>query len=199
MKNLFANLILFFALSIAFSGLTACTNPASTQKSSDGENTTIVNDSTVAKKGDYPPVPVGIIQAEIKDLEANTFKLEDKKGKVVLVNLWATWCGPCIAEMPDLIEMQEKHKDKEFEIIGLNADDETPEEIKAFAEKHKLNYQLGYAHNKLRAEMLKITRLAGIPQSILINREGKLTGVFTGGGKGVVSKMKEAVEKTVNE
>jgi thiol-disulfide isomerase/thioredoxin len=199
MKNLFANFGLFLILSVAFSGFMACTNTVSTQKTSVDENTTSADRTNTAQKNDYPPVPTGIKQAEIKDLDANTYKLEDKKGKVVLVNLWATWCGPCIAEMPDLIEMQEKYKDKDFEILGLNADDETPEEIKAFAEKHKLNYQLGYAHNKLRAEMLKITRLAGIPQSILINREGQLTGVFTGGGKSVVNKMKEAVEKTVNE
>lgn len=199
MKNLFANLTLFLILSVTFSALTACTNTASTQKTSVNDNTLPANVLTEAKKNDYPPVPTGIKQAEIKDLEANTFKLEDKKGKVILVNLWATWCGPCISEMPDLIEMQEKHRDKDFEVVGLNVDDETPEEIKAFAEKHKLNYQLGYAHNKFRAEMLKITRLAGIPQSILINREGQLTGVFTGGGKGVVDKMKTAVEKTVSE
>jgi thiol-disulfide isomerase/thioredoxin len=200
MKNLLANFVLLIALSIVFSGLTACTKNAGTQRSSVDENTAAPDNSGNSKKVNYPPVPTGIIQAEIKDLEGNTFKIEDKKGKVVLVNLWATWCAPCRAEMPELVEMQEKYQDKDFEVIGLDVDDEeTPEQIKVFAEKMKLNYQLGYAHNRLRSEMLKITRMSAIPQTILINREGQLTGVFTGGGAGVINKMKEAVEKTVNE
>ena len=199
MKNLSVNLILFVALSIAFSSFTACTNTVNTQKGPVDEKAAPLDTSNDQTKSIYPPVPTGIMQAEIDDVEGNKFKLEDKKGKIVLVNLWATWCGPCRAEMPYLVEMQDKYKDQDFEVIGLNADDETPEEIKAFAEQMKLNYQLAYARNSLRSEFIKITRMSGIPQTIIINREGQLTGVFTGGGKGVLNKMKATVEKIVNE
>ena len=139
------------------------------------------------------------MQADVKNLDNTTYKLQDKKGKVVLVNLWATWCGPCIAEMPHLNEMQEKYRDKGFEIIGLNTDDESKDAIDAFAAKQKLNYQLGWADGPMMGEFVKLTKLAGIPQSILINREGQLTGVFTGGGPKVIGQMKETVEKIVNE
>jgi len=198
MKKLSVNLVLFIVLSIAFSSFTACTNTASTQKGPVDEKASSSNSSSEQTKAVYPPAPTGIMLSEIDDLEGNKFKLEDKKGKVLLINLWATWCGPCRNEMPDLIAMQDKYKDQDFEVIGLNADDETPEEIKIFAEEMKLNYQLGYARNSLRGEFLKITRMAGIPQTIIINREGQLTGVFTGGGAGVLNKMKATVEKTVN-
>ena len=199
MKSLFVNLVLFFALSIVFSSLTGCSNTASTQKGPIVETSAPSSPESETKKTDYPAAPVGIIQADIADLEGSSFKLEGKKGKVVLVNLWATWCGPCRAEMPELVAMQEKYKDKDFEVIGLNADDEGVEEIKEFADKMKLNYQLGYANNRLRSEFIKVTQLAGIPQSILINREGQLRGVFTGGGEKVVNKMKETVDKAVSE
>jgi len=204
MKNLFVNSILFFALCIAFSVFTACSNTVSTQKGPIDENAPPSDTTIESKKSNYPLAPVGIMQGEIKDLEGNTFKFEDKKGKVILINLWAIWCGPCIGEMPHLVEMQEKYKDKDFEIVGLNVGDqdgqvEPTDNIKAFAEKMNLNYQLGYADNKFVSDFFKISRRDGIPQSLIINREGELTGVFTGGGRGVINKMKETVDKIVNE
>jgi len=200
MKNLFTNIILFVGLSIVFSGLTACSNTASTQKGPVSETAPSVQNSNAAEtKNDFPPVPTAIAQSEIKDLEGNTFKIEDKKGKVVLINLWATWCGPCRAEMPELVALQEKYRDKGFEIVGLDTDDESVEEIKAFAEKMKLNYQLGYADGKILSEFIKITRLSGIPQTMIVNREGKMVLVIGGGGIRAVNNIKEMVEKTVNE
>jgi thiol-disulfide isomerase/thioredoxin len=201
MKVLLKNIALFIVLTLAFSALTACT----------GTNTASVNDNGAAPAGNtantapdkpkinYPPAPSAIMQADIKNLDDTTYKLTDKKGKVVLVNLWATWCGPCIEEMPHLIEMHDKYKAKGFEVIGLNSDDETKEQIEAFAAKQKLNYPLGWADGKLMNEFVKISRLNGIPQTLLINRDGQLTGVFTGGGQKTILKMKETVEKIVNE
>lgn len=201
MKNLFTNIVLLVALSIAFSGFTACTNTASTQKGSI-DNTakpSADKNTTATKSGEFPPAPAGIIQADIKALEGANFKLADKKGKILLVNMWATWCGPCIAEMPHLIEMQDKYRDQGFEVIGLNQSDEPADLIKSFATKQNLNYQLGWSDSALYAEFVKITRLNAIPQTLLINREGQMTGIFTGGGNTVITKMKETVEKTVNQ
>jgi thiol-disulfide isomerase/thioredoxin len=200
MKVVLKNIALFIVLTLAFSALTSCT----------GSQTAAVNESSNApansaeappekKKINYPPAPSAIMQADVKNLDGTNFKLQDKKGKVVLVNLWATWCGPCIGEMPHLVEMQEKYRDKGFEIIGLNTDDESKADIEAFAAKQKLNYQLGWADGTMMNEFVKVTKLAAIPQSLLINREGQLTGVFTGGGPKVIGQMKETVEKIVNE
>ncbi len=201
MKVLFTNFVLFIVLSFAFSALTSCTN---TQTAGVNDNAAApLNSSTSPDappektKINYPPAPSAIMQNEIKSLDGTSFKLQDKKGKVVLVNLWATWCGPCINEMPHLNEMQEKFKDKGFEIIGLDTDDESKEDIDAFAAKQKLNYQLGWADGALMTEFVRLSKLQGIPQSILINREGQLTGVFTGGSPKTILKMKETVEKIV--
>lgn len=195
MKFLLKNLALFIFLSLAFSALTSCT---STQTAPAG-NETSTDQPTDKKKIVYPPAPQAIMTADVKNLDSTVYKLQDKKGKVVLVNLWATWCGPCIGEMPHLIEMQEKYRDKGFEIIGLDTDDEGKEEIEAFAAKQKLNYQLGWANMDIMTEFVKLSKMNGIPQSILINREGQLTGVFTGGSPKVINLMKETVERIVNE
>jgi thiol-disulfide isomerase/thioredoxin len=197
MKNLLKHTALFIVLAFAFSALTSCT----------GTNTATVNgggnidsNATKKEKPNYPPVASAIMTADLKYVDGTSFKLQDKKGKVVLVNLWATWCQPCIAEMPHLVEMQEKYKDKGFEIVGLDTDDEeTKEQIETFAAKHKLNYQLGWASEQLKNEFMKITQLDAIPQSILINRDGQLNGVFKGGGMGTVTKMRETVDKLMTE
>lgn len=196
MKNLFTHLVLFIALSIVFSALAGCS-----EKKSGGENDAAngANTSTDISKVKYPPVNAAIMQAENKMLDDSVLKLEDKKGKVVLVNLWATWCGPCRGEMPHLVELQEKYKDKGFEIIGLDVDPESKEKIENFAKEMKLNYALGWSHQSIPIEMTKLSRLNGIPQSILINREGQLTGVFAGGSPKVINSLKETVEKIINE
>ena len=159
MKNLFTNAILFIGLCVAFSSLTACP----TAKSDAGNQQATNNTNTApndTKSSAYPLAPSAILQAEIKKLDGTTFKVEDKKGKVILLNLWATWCGPCRAEMPELIAMQEKYKDKGFEIIGLNSDNESTDEINTFVEKMKLNYAQGYSDSKLTGEFFKLSKIA---------------------------------------
>ena len=207
MKKLLKNTVLFIALSVTFSNLTACTKISSTSSngavievasnaSNTATSTTTAPDIT---NGDYPPAPEAILQTENKDLDGKVLKIDDYKGKVVLVNLWATWCGPCRAEMPEIVAMQEKYKEKGFEVVGLDVDEESVEDVNNFAKQMKLNYKLGFADQKLVNAFIKQTKLQGIPQTILINREGKMTGIFSGGGQKVVSQMKEAVDKTVNK
>ncbi len=85
-------------------------------------------------------------------------------------------------------------------VIGIQTDDsDTPEAVKAFAQKMKLNYQLAYADEKMMNDFLKVSKFGGIPQSFLIDREGKLRGVFLGGGGENVAKIKDSVEKLVSE
>ena len=199
MKNLYKNLFLFIALSVAFSSFTACKNSVSSQKTTNGDvstnNAAPTTNSEVA--GNYPAAPDAVLQTENKDLDGNPLRIGDYKGKVVLVNLWATWCGPCRGEMPHFIEMQDKYREQGFVVLGLDVDEESVEEINAFAKEMKLNYKLGYADQKLVSAFIKITKLQGIPQTLLINREGQLIGVFSGGGQKVITKMKEAVDKAM--
>ena len=201
MKNLLKNTLLFIALSIAFSSFTACKTSVSSQKGTNSEvssnNTAPTTTNTEVAAGNYPVAPDAVLQTENKDLDGNPLKIADYKGKVVLVNLWATWCGPCRGEMPHLIEMQDKYREQGFEVLGLDVDEESVEEINAFAKEMKLNYKLGYADQKLVSAFIKITKLQGIPQTLLINREGQLIGVFSGGGQKVITKMKEAVDKAM--
>lgn len=172
-------------LAIVFSSLAGCTRTAPAV-------------DTTKKTSGYPPLSSEIAQADIKNLDGTTFKLADKKGKVLLLNMWATWCGPCRSEMPALVKMQETYRDQGFEVIGLNTDDESAEDITAFNGKMNLNYSLVWADTGLQASLLKISNFDGIPQSFLVDRDGNLRAVFKSANPAEIVKMKEWVGKVVN-
>ncbi len=197
----FSALAILFA--IVLSGLTGCSDAVVSQKSSTDEPSQSTSDNSNAapekKKSDYPPIATAVAQADVKNLDGTTFKVADKKGKVVLLNMWATWCGPCRAEMPSLVRMQDEHRDAGLEVIGLNTDDETVAQINDFAAEMNLNYTLVWADTDLQAALLKISKFGGIPQSFIIDRDGNLRGVFRGANPADIKKMEELVALVVNE
>ena len=206
MKNVFKNIALFTILAIGFSSLTGCSGTARSSGDANGTanaspipggNTN--SGETTAKSSEYPPGPAALMQADIKAVDGTTFKVENRKGQTMLLNLWATWCGPCRGEMPELIAMQNDYGSKNFKVIGLNTDDESAEDIKAFSTEMKLNYELAWADRAVITDLFRMTRFQGIPQSFLIDKEGRLRGVFTGGGPKVIAQMKQTVDKVVNE
>lgn len=171
----------------------------------EGDSQTAERSLSADKSGArYPPLPQAIATAEIEDLDGKTFSVLDQKGKVLVLNLWASWCVPCIAEMPHLVEMQEKYQAQGFEVIGLNigdgdGDPESDEVIESFATKQNLNYRLARADRQLFGEFVRLTQVPAIPQTVIVNREGKMTGIFTGGSARNFRKMKEVVAKTLAE
>jgi thiol-disulfide isomerase/thioredoxin len=206
MKNIFSKVLIFLAMTAAFSALTGCGgNPTNTKVESntaatDPGNSANPNGDSSKKSSEFPPLAEKAANAEMKNLDGSISKVVDMKGKVLLLNMWATWCGPCRGEMPALVKMQEEHRDKGFEIIGLNTDDgDSKEMIDKFAEEMKLNYKLVWAPTDMQAALLKISNFGGIPQSFIIDRDGKLRGVFRGGGDAEVRKMGELVAQIVNE
>ena len=200
MKEVFKHLVIFVALVIAFSSLSACTSTETTQ------NADASNANSVAEKpsSDFPLVPSALAQADIDLIDGTKTKVSDRKGKVLLLNLWGIWCIPCISEMPHLVKMQDKYREQGFQIIGLNVGDEDaqPEDInkiKEFAAKQGLNYELARLSDSFAVDFNKITKFEGVPQTILIDRGGHLRGVFKGAAPDVVKSMEENVEKVVNE
>ena len=107
---------------------------------------------------------------KLTTLDGKPVSLADYKNKVVLLNFWATWCGPCRAEIPDLVQLQNKYKDQ-LQVIGLVVDDEDQEAIKTFVGEHGINYPVAIATNELRLEYGGIPAL---PSSFLLNAEGRV-------------------------
>jgi thiol-disulfide isomerase/thioredoxin len=211
MKKLFNNAVLFIGLAIFFSSLTGCSDSAISKNgpgdsqpqpsASQPANSVLTDNNTNGEKkpSEFPPLASAVSQSELKNADGTSFKVTDKKGKVLLLNMWATWCGPCRSEMPALVKMQDAHREQGFEVIGLNTDDESADEMNAFAEQMNLNYTLVWADTKLQRSLLNISRFSGIPQSFIIDREGNLRGVFRGANPADIKKMEDLVAKVVSE
>jgi thiol-disulfide isomerase/thioredoxin len=126
--------------------------------------------STAACMADAPDAKWDFTFKDIngKDVSLASFK---NQGKVVLLNFWATWCGPCKAEIPGFVELQEQYKDK-LTIIGFSVDD-TPELAKKYAAEYKMNYPilLGEGREELQDAYGPIW---GIPASFIISKDGKV-------------------------
>jgi len=103
-------------------------------------------------------------------LDGKPVTLDGFKGKVVLVNFWATWCGPCRAEIPDLVEMQKKYKDR-LQILGLVVDDEDLNAVRKFAAKFGINYPVALATNDIR---IQYGGIPALPTSFVLDSEGRV-------------------------
>lgn len=107
---------------------------------------------------------------QLKSMEGKPISLADARGKVILLNFWATWCGPCRAEIPDLVELQNKYKDK-LQIIGLVTDDDDLDAIKKFVRDFGINYPLALATSDIR---LQYGGIPALPTSFVIDTEGRV-------------------------
>jgi len=107
----------------------------------------------------------------VKDLENKDVSLTKYKGKVILLNFWATWCGPCKAEIPGFVELQ-KAIPNDLVVIGYSVDDDAPK-AKAFADEYKMNYPilLGLGREDVQDAYGPFW---GIPASVIISRDGKV-------------------------
>lgn len=107
----------------------------------------------------------------LKDLRGKTVKLEDFKGKIVLLNFWATWCVPCRIEMPELIKLQTEYAAKGLQIVGITYEPEKPLIVGRIARTRKINYPLLFGNEAL-SKQYGIEEV--LPVTIIIDREGKI-------------------------
>ncbi|HSI89363.1 MAG TPA: TlpA disulfide reductase family protein [Pyrinomonadaceae bacterium] len=193
MREIFKYLLFFAVLAVALPGLTACgdtTNGTGAGNSQPGAE-------PGTSSSEYPPFNSVAANAEMRHLDGSNSTVAQRGGKVVLVNMWATWCGPCREEMPELVKMQNEHGEKGFEVIGLNVDDEPEDMVREFVTEMNLNYTITWGNEEMITALMRLSRSEAIPQSFLIDREGNLRGVFKGASPREITKMKENVDKVV--
>ncbi|MFW6132161.1 MAG: TlpA disulfide reductase family protein [Candidatus Aminicenantaceae bacterium] len=102
-------------------------------------------------------------------LDGDEISYSDYKGKVLFLNFWATWCGPCQVEIPDFIEVYDKLKKEGMEILGVSLDRAGIEKVKKFVEEYRMNYPVAMANQKIMNDY-KPGRF--IPTTIIIDRNG---------------------------
>jgi thiol-disulfide isomerase/thioredoxin len=115
----------------------------------------------------------------LKDVDKRDVSLADYKGKVILLDFWATWCAPCKVEIPHFIEFQEKYGKDGLQIIGISMDD-TIAEIGPFAKEMKMNYPVLHIGDSQAGLDEAFGPIVGIPVSVMISRDGKICAIHSG-------------------
>ena len=142
-------------------------------------------EDTAGEATDYPGDPDDATAAgkaaplhfTLKDMNGVDVKLAAFKGKVILLNFWATWCGPCKAEIPSLVELQEQYGD-DLVVLGFSVDDPV-EKMRPYAEEYKINYPLLVGNGREDVQEA-FGPLYGIPVSVIIDREGRIAKKHSG-------------------
>ena len=132
------------------------------------------NDETFSVQLLRNPVPAP--EFSVTTLDGKTITSADLRGKVTLVNFWATWCGPCRREIPDLVALQEKYRDS-LVIIGVSEDEGPVENVKKFAAEHKVNYPIVMTTAELQKAFPGVSAL---PTTFVLDRELRIAQKHVG-------------------
>jgi thiol-disulfide isomerase/thioredoxin len=194
---------------IAFGGLSSCT--------SSDEKPVANQPGTKPAAGAPPPRTINappanavlgslasnIRQAKLKTVNGSTITLGDYSGKVLLVNLWATWCGPCRSETPELVKLHKEFQSQGVEMVGLtNENDprESPEGVANFVREFQVDYKIGWATSEVLGALNEVEpQRDAIPQSYIISRDGHILRKFVGFSPvGTPPQIRQAITDALN-
>lgn len=142
------------------------------------------NDSIGGAKEPAKPapnmLPASVLDAEMRAVTGAPIKLSDYSGKVVLLNLWATWCGPCRMEIPELVRVYKEYRDKGVEVVGLSTEnpDASAEGVRRFIQEYEMDYRVGWSPPAVSIALMQ--GRDAIPQSFVISRDGRILKRFIG-------------------
>jgi glutathione peroxidase-family protein len=125
-------------------------------------------------------LPPSVLEAELKAASGPPIRLSNYAGKVLLVNLWATWCGPCRKETPELVKLHKEFQPRGVEVIGLSTEnpEASAESVRAFVKNYNVDYQIGWATHEVALTLMQ--GRDSIPQSFVVTREGRILKRFVG-------------------
>lgn len=163
-KVLFVLMILFLT-----SGIWGCQKTTET-KNPENKSADTTNYLTNTKTNDSAP------EFTLKLTDGKDIKLSDNKGKVVIIDFWATWCPPCRRGIPDLVDIQKKYS-KDIVVIGISLDTETIDDVVPFMKKFGINYPVAYG----TAEVVKaFGNIEAIPTSFIVDKTGQIVDKHIG-------------------
>ena len=155
----------------------------------------------VSKTARANALPRQVLEAENRAASgAGPIKLGDYSGKVLLINLWATWCGPCQAETPELVKLHKEYQSRGVEFVGLSTEnpDASARSVSEFIQHFNVDYQIGWAKPEVAQIMMQ--GRTSIPQSFIIARDGRVIRRFIGfNPDNTPTQLREALERALKE
>jgi len=143
-------------------------------------------------------LPRPVLDAENKATSGGPIKLSNYSGKVLLVNLWASWCGPCRAETPELVKLHKEYQSRGVEMVGLSTEDPdaSAESVSDFIREFAVDYQIGWAKREVAQTLMQ--GRTSIPQSFIIARDGRIIKRFIGFRPDLTpDQLKQALEEAL--
>ncbi|NDD62691.1 MAG: TlpA family protein disulfide reductase [Acidobacteria bacterium] len=143
------------------------------------------------------------LSGELREADLNLISgaaktVGDYEGKVLVLDLWATWCGPCRQEIPHLVAMANDYRDRGVEVLGLTTEDPQADLylVRNFAQRFSINYEIGFANDEVASEIMRGRN--GIPQTLIIDRQGRVRKHFVGFHPRLsLPQMKSALEEVL--
>ena len=130
---------------------------------------------------------------ELPDKDGKSFKLSSLRGKYVLVDFWASWCGPCMREMPNVVKLYKECKGKNFEIVGVSLDQKRDAWLNA-VEKNKMKWIQVSDLTSWATLPVKLCNVSAVPYTVLIDPQGKVIALNLRGEE-LINKVKEVLNK----
>jgi thiol-disulfide isomerase/thioredoxin len=131
----------------------------------------------------------------LKTLDDQEVSLSGLKGKVVLIDFWATWCGPCRESIPHLVQLQKTYQDKGFQVLGLSVDKDDPEVLRRFVKSMDISYPVAITPE----EVARSYSVSGLPTTFLIDKTGSIREKYVGFSSAAASKIAARIEELVSE
>lgn len=156
--------------------------------------------STSPKTSAKPGLPPSVLQAELPTSDGSTIKLANYSGKVVFLNLWATWCGPCQREIPELVRLHKEFESRGVEVIGLSTEDPegSAQAVRDFVREYHMDYPVGWAPREVAGILMQ--GRGSIPQSFVISRDGRILRRFIGfNPEATPPQLRQALEEALAE
>ena len=142
----------------------------------------------------WTDLPPEVALAPLKDVNGASFKLADFFGKVVVVNFWATWCGPCRREIPELVKLHKEFQSRGVEVIGLTSEDPgaSAEKVRKFIQDFQIDYRIGWATGQVSAPLMQ--GRTAIPQIFVISPDARILKRFVGFSPAYAPELKQVLE-----
>ena len=183
-------------------GLLAAFGVSSCNSNDPVTNTTTPNANRAPNRANagLTMLPRLVLDAENPGAAGAPIKLSNYSGKVLLVNLWATWCGPCRMETPELVKLHKEFQSRGVEMIALSTEDPdaSAQSVNEFVKEYKVDYQVGWATREVAQTLMQ--GRTSIPQSFIIARDGRIVRRFIGfNPETTPPQIKQALEQALVE
>lgn len=142
--------------------------------------------------------PNPVLDTDLQLVDGGMFRLAEYDGRVVVLNFWATWCGPCRSEIPHLVEMNREYKGRGVEFVGLSTEEPVTsrEKVRDFAREYKIDYRLGFSERQWAARLMQDK--TNIPQ-VFVLRDGRVLSRFIGFNETRPQQLRDAIEQALKE